>query len=284
MIATPRKARPHTALRYIPHVSFQDSAEVSRLLETDLPQCSPPEESTAPRNLPAYLARLYDWPLLSRDEEQLAFWRYNYGKFRVTQAKRTEHVRYYTQLAKEARDLLICANLRLVVSLARRFVHPTDGDFFELVSEGNIALLRALESFDISQGVKFSTYATTAIRRHYYHLRVYQQRQRTRFTSGVEVDDAAEDGRQRHDGSYDPESLPVERALLGLVQRLEPRERLLVAARFGLNPGTSERSFTDLGSELGVSKERVRQIVNRALDKLRLWAKESQLEAPTSLA
>ena len=60
------------------------------------------------------------------------------------------------------KNQIIRANLRLVVSIAKRYVGPAR-DFFELVSDGNMSLIRAAEKFDVSRGNKFSTYASWAI-------------------------------------------------------------------------------------------------------------------------
>ena len=61
------------------------------------------------------------------------------------------------------KNQLVRCNLRLVVSIAKRHVSP-DQNFFELVSDGNISLLKAIEKFDYGRGFKFSTYATWWIR------------------------------------------------------------------------------------------------------------------------
>lgn len=271
-------------IRYVDHPDFRDPAQVARILESDLPERDESNTTPAPRNLPSYLARLYDTPLLTREQEQIAFLRYNFLKYRAATAAAPDRAARFLETARGTRDLLIRANLRLVVAICRRYLQPGDSDFFELVSEGNLALLRAIESFDIAQGVKFSTYATTAIRRHLFHLRESEQRRHQRFALGLEADAHDHDGRLTNEGNYDPQSYGAEIAVLGLLDRLPPRERWLVTARFGLAAATKERSFTDLGAELGISKERARQIANRALDKLRHWAAASHVELPPSAA
>ena len=60
------------------------------------------------------------------------------------------------------KNQIIRANLRLVVSIAKRYVAPAN-DIFELVSDGNMSLIRAVEKFDVSRGTRFCTYATAAI-------------------------------------------------------------------------------------------------------------------------
>ena len=64
------------------------------------------------------------------------------------------------------KNQIISANLRLVVSIAKRYVGPAE-DFFELVSDGNLSLIRAVEKFDVSRGNRFSTYATWAIMKNF---------------------------------------------------------------------------------------------------------------------
>ena len=68
--------------------------------------------------------------------------------------------------AVEIKNFLIRSNLRLVVSIAKRHIKPTS-NFFEMVSDGNMSLIRAIEKFDYTKGNKFSTYATWAIMKNF---------------------------------------------------------------------------------------------------------------------
>ena len=123
--------------------------------------------------LAPYVASLYEVPLLTREQEVHLFRKLNYLKFKI------DHLRGRLKPSRPQRKLLarieklygetvatrnqiICANLRLVVSIAKRYVGPGQ-NFFELVSDGNLSLMRAVEWFDYSLGNRFSTYATWAI-------------------------------------------------------------------------------------------------------------------------
>jgi RNA polymerase sigma factor (sigma-70 family) len=226
-----------------------------------------------------------------------------------------------------AREQLIDRLLPLVTSLARRF--RTEGlDQTDLVQEGIVGLLRALERYDPSRGVPFAAYATWWIRQSLQdarsdfirpfrlppkalrqlsqlkseHQRIYQTEQRSAGIdelaerTNVELEQAralaAADARVRSldepiagseadvgslgDLLEDPLSADayeqVVETLAGqqlrvLLSRLTDRERDVVRARFGFD--TEPQRLVDIGEELGVSAERVRQIEERALAKLR---------------
>ena len=126
-----------------------------------------------PSGLPAYLASLYDVPLLTREQETHLFRKMNYLKHEASNLRETldmdrpnrrlmDRIENLYEESVATKNLIISANLRLVVSIAKRYVGPAE-DFFELVSDGNLSLLRAVEKFDVSRGNSFSTYATWAI-------------------------------------------------------------------------------------------------------------------------
>ena len=75
---------------------------------------------------------------------------------------------------------IVSSNLRLVVSIAKRHVGPTE-NFFELVSDGNMSLIRAVEKFDFARGNKFSTYASWAIMKNFARTIPGEFKQRDRF-------------------------------------------------------------------------------------------------------
>ena len=71
----------------------------------------------------------------------------------------------------------------------------------------------------------------------------------------------------------------MQEAIKGMLDRLDDRERLIITSRFGLG-GAAEQTLEQLGRELGITKERVRQIESRGVDKLRKIAGEEKLELP----
>jgi RNA polymerase sigma factor (sigma-70 family) len=225
--------------------------------------------------------------LLSKDEEQFYFRRMNWLKFRAATTRgrldrrratlrQIEQVEGWLTEAETVKAILITSNLRLVVSIAKKFVDPS-WTFDELVSEGNVALMRSVEKFNFALGNRFSTYATYAIQRHFFRLSHRGRQFRKRFVA----DD--ESLRDRAESAPTAEYCSTEQidVLKGLFSRflgdLEPRERKIVVARFGFD-GKPPRTFRELGSQMGVCKERIRQIQTRAMEKLRAMAAEARLE------
>jgi len=110
--------------------------------------------------------------LLTTAQEKHIFLRYNYARMRAQAAVKKFRTQPSRQAARDVadwygrvrdtREIITQANLALVLAMAKR-TRMSDVDFGELVSEGNMALLRAVEKFDIGRGFKFSTYACRAI-------------------------------------------------------------------------------------------------------------------------
>src|SRR5262249_33154192 len=97
--------------------------------------------------------------------------------------------------ALAVKNQIIRANLRLVVSIAKRYVGPGH-DLFELVSDGNMSLLRAVEKFDYARGNKFSTYASWAITKNFARSIPEEKHRRERYLTGhEELFEAAPDTR-----------------------------------------------------------------------------------------
>ena len=96
--------------------------------------------------------------------------------------------------ALEVKNAIVRANLRLVVAIAKKYVGSQEG-LFDLVSEGNMSLLRAVEKFDYTRGNKFSTYATWAIKKNYARAYNNRVRQEARFRTSLDetLDAAAEE-------------------------------------------------------------------------------------------
>jgi RNA polymerase primary sigma factor/RNA polymerase sigma factor len=177
------------------------------------------------------------------------------------------------------KNQLIRANLRLVVSIAKRYISPT-GDFFELTSDGNISLIRAAEKFDFSRGNKFSTYASWAIMKNFARTIPNELRYRGRFsTSHSEILESVEDERADHN-ELESAQTRRETRVQGILTRLDERERQIVSSRFGLTRGQEPLTLRQVGAAMGVTKERIRQIQYRAMGKLRMAAEEDRIERP----
>jgi RNA polymerase primary sigma factor len=281
-------------------------------------RASPDKLSAEPSVLGLYLSQARRHRLLSRQEEaELA------GRI----AEGDEY----------AWELLVRHNLRLVVSIARRYAGQ-GLEFSDLVQEGNLGLMRAARGFDPSFGTKFSTYATWWVRQaigralsnkaSFVRLPVHaadQERlvsaahERLRAALGREpaVEELSEfvgksprevreilstrksvvsydvavgpeeDGTLSElladEAEADAEELFMEDALKdsihGLLAKLSERERRVVELRYGLDSDGRCATLGEVGEELGVTRERVRQIQNTALCKLRSAALGAELES-----
>lgn len=278
-------------LDYIGNERFtcRRSEKKEREILRALPENDPPARSPrVPGGLPAYLASLYEVPLLTREQEAHLFQKMNHLKYKASVLRAQLDLgkpksRLMDQLDKlydesvATKNQLVRANLRLVVSIAKRYVGPA-GEFFELVSDGNMSLLRAVDKFDFSLGYRFSTYASWAIMRNFARTIPDSLRHHDRFsTSHSEMFSTVEDTRADY---CEQESAQIQRAsqVERILERLDERERKIVASHFGLIRAQEPLTLKQIGSAMGITKERVRQIEVRAMGKLREAAKEERIE------
>ena len=223
---------------YIPHPSFEDPAQEEEILAA-MPQAREYEarrrRTKVLRNASAELGSLYETPLLSREQEAHLFRKMNFLKYKANclagelglehgegpegnstraQAQMLNEIEGLLTQARQVKELLINANMRLVVSIAKRHLGET-GNFFELLSDGNMALMRAVEKFDYSRNFKFSTYASWAIITNYARGIPGERHHQERFVTGrEEVFEATEDNRSWSTRCWHPGT--------GLAQRQPP--------------------------------------------------------------
>jgi RNA polymerase primary sigma factor len=268
-----------------------------------------PDPVPAADPLKLYVRQIGSGPLLTREEERELARRKDAGD-------------------DAARRRLIESNLRLVMSVARNYARA-DVPLLDLIQEGNLGLMRAVEKFDYKLGYKLSTYATWWIRQSITRALVDQGRTirlplhvadevrrllRARRQLAQKLNreptlpELAAEAKQPEDRVHellelietpvsletpvgDGESLfgdlledvrataPLEltadkaraKELVEALATLEPRLRRVVSLRFGLDGGTP-RTLDEIGAEVGVTRERVRQLETRALRNLRLAA------------
>ncbi len=277
------------------------------------------DDTIASDSVQMYLREIGKTPLLTRDEEKEL-------------AKKIEKVDI------EARNKLIQANLRLVVSIAKRYVGRSPNlTLLDLIQEGNIGLARAVDKFDYRRGFKFSTYATWWIRQAITRaladqsrtIRIpvhmvetiskYAQVKRRLFQDlgreplpeeiasemGVDVEKVRhiikisqdtipfetpvgdeDEGSTLGDFIEDEKGItPVQSAALRLlgdqikeiINDLQPREQKILRMRFGLDDGITH-TLEEVGNEFGVTRERIRQIEFKALEKIRQHQNLKKLE------
>jgi len=282
-----------TKLEFMHDPSFDDTALKATIL-APMPAPSGKTQAVsrtkAPAGLPPYLASLYgDAPLLNREQEAHLFRKMNYLKYRASKLRdvldpertKTSELDEIERLQEDSlavKNQIIRANLRLVVSIAKKRV-GTSNNFFELVSDGNMSLIRAVEKFDFSRGFKFSTYASWAIMKNFARSIPEEKSRRDRYVTGHdEMFEAAADHRTG-EHEYESDHKRNQEAVQGMLSRLNDRERQILVSRYGIG-GASEQTLEQLGRELGITKERVRQIESRAQEKLRKFALEQRIDPP----
>jgi RNA polymerase sigma factor (sigma-70 family) len=164
---------------------------------------------------------------------------------------------------------LVRANMALVLAMAKRTTIPYV-DFTELCSEGNMALLRSIDKFDLRRGYKFSTYACRAILKSFRRLAArngrYHHRFPVEFDPEMQKSDHAEAlHRQRWDDSLQA----LQQILSCNLAAMTELERRVVTLRFGLLTEGRRMTLAQIGRQVGFSNERVRQILKGSLRKLR---------------
>jgi len=224
-------------------------------------------------------------PNLTREQEAELFLEFNYARYRMMAilqahagkrltAAATRELLKWDQVALDVRDEIVQANLGLVPSMVERS-RLTGVDFSELISEGQLALLRSVDKFDVSRGFKFSTYACRAILTSISRAVALMARHRAQFPT--EYDPSLQKGDSIETRREDVEARCMQE--LGSIWTdnaadLTTTERMILAERFGMKrdgrkSSSDPKTLREVAEVFGVTKERVRQIQNRALAKLR---------------
>ncbi len=177
--------------------------------------------------------------------------------------------------ADRIRNALATVFSKLVLSIAAQFANASN-PLEELMSESHETLLRAVGKFDPDRGFRFSTYLTHAVRRHL--LRFLQRRQRDRQRTFNMAADTALPDTKRWTLAYEQRMARNVRDVELLLQQLEPRDRFVIRARFGWGREFEPRTLQEIAAELGVTRERVRQLEQRALRKLTALATNERME------
>lgn len=269
-------------ISFIPNPAFREMDEEG-VWRRELAKAEPRNAAPCPAptrfKMPAHLERLCETPLLSVDEERTLFRSMNYLKFRANALRSTLHenrpsVRKLDQIdallekAEAVRNEIVSANTRLIVSIVKNYADEKN-PFDDVLSEGISSMMKAAEKFDYDRGFRFSTYATMVVRREIYRTIQRSHRTRIRFVTG-QAETLEE---QEQIGSVvSPSESQLQRVddhVSKIMEHLDDREKLIVAARYGFIDLGVKATFLNLGNRLGISKERVRQLELRAIEKLR---------------
>ena len=227
--------------------------------------------------------------LLTASQERVLFLQFNYCRYRVCKLrdkcgkadiskideKKALNMLEWHRKAELLRVQIAQTNLALVLAMAKR-TRMSDVDFADLVAEGNMALLRAIDKFDAGRGFKFSTYACRAILKAFSRAGVkfskYRSMFPTDFDPKLERSDFLQMKRAHHEYDCADE---VKRIIRQNRADLSDIEQSVIEHRFAIRPAGSRLSretpltLEQVGRIIGVTKERVRQIQNKALEKIR---------------
>ncbi|MBN1393035.1 MAG: sigma-70 family RNA polymerase sigma factor [Sedimentisphaerales bacterium] len=283
-------------IEFVPSSEFLDENAKQKFLAEPVAAEKPaPSKSIEPLDiadkslLPEYLQALRNTPVLNREREVELFRRYNYLKYLASVTRegikptrvhsdRLEKIEKYLAEAEAVKKTIIEANLRLVVSIAGKHA-AGEANFQDLVSKGNLALIKTVEEFDYTRGIRFGKTASLNIAKEYAKASG-KSTELTREKAGSLANI------QRYLRPAEPDFAAIERAKHNLLQvikdELDEREQYIIINHFGL-VGTlirkNKRTLQQIGEDLGMTKERVRQLELVALQKLRnsLSIKEFEL-------
>lgn len=169
----------------------------------------------------------------------------------------------------EVRNAIVEANLRLVVSLAKRYAGWNSNEFDEIVGVGNAALIRAVDLFDFRRGGRLSTYAYQAIQTSIYsNYRKESRMSRGFIASGTEAVESAV-GDAGESDLAELQSVETREQVIQLLTTLDDRARKIVSARFGINRKRKGVAFHVIAKEIGLSTTRTAQLFHHSIAKMR---------------
>jgi RNA polymerase primary sigma factor len=205
----------------------------------------------------------------------------------LSKAKEKKLLKLCSKGDLDAKNKILESNLKFVFDIAKRY-SGRGVPIGELISEGNMGLIKAIDKYDCNRDVKFISYAVWWIRQ--YMLEAIKKRKLHRFVeidskdgpSGIierVVPDEEDEYVTEYDARYSNEGEERKRELTENQRRtlsklmgvLNERERFVVEGYYGIN-GRKELTLSEMGSKMGISSERVRQVKITAIRKLRSQA------------
>jgi RNA polymerase sigma factor (sigma-70 family) len=219
--------------------------------------------------------------LMKAPEERMMFLRFNYAKYRLTRLQnKIKREGLNKRLAEEFlewhrrfehfREYLVRTNLALVLAMAKR-TRLGEVDFAEIVSEGNMALIRAVDKFQVDRGFKFSTYACRAILKAFSRTAMKSSRYKMRFPVEFEPEMEQSDWQDKRRDEVEDDCIDELKAIVDRnLADLSNVEQTVIRRRFNWQQeDDAPMTLEEVGRIIGVTKERVRQIQNKALAKIK---------------
>jgi len=264
---------------YVHNAMFTLATTEDKLFGGDAPPIEVPNWTHFPEVAEDVVFNRGKRTVLSAADEVTMFLKYNYARFRLAKLVEAQERRvalarahqmiHWYERAMAARVDLVRANMALVLSMAKRTKIP-NVEFSELVSEGNMALLRSVEKFDVARGFKFSTYSCRAILKSFNRLATKTGRYKQHFPTEYDPElERSDYDVHKHEMQWDDSLDALREILAGNRASLTDVERTVVMERFALASRGKGRTLAEVGKMVGLTNERVRQIQNLALGKIR---------------
>jgi RNA polymerase primary sigma factor len=265
-------------------ISYIPSSELESANEIDFSEVASPDlyveadEVSLGGDSETFLLTVDQSRILTAEGEQFLFKRLNFLRFKANALQATldskkpskkvlAEIERLLSEAEKTREQLTLANLRLVTSIVRRYCYSPE-QFDDYLAEGQAILVNAIDKFDYSRGFRFSTYVTHAVQRRIFLLN-QQNRRRSQLISSEYSEQLGNVVSQPYVSEKEHLQIAdaVDRLVASFDTVLDNREQYIVRARFGLD-GSKAKSLRQIGDEIGLSKERVRQLFNSCIQKL----------------
>ncbi len=266
--------------------SLLDDDEIVSFNGTELPRDnlrlkSQPERGSSRRSSSLYISQMWTRQLLTREQEQRLFRKFNFLKFVVEVLKLdlngcigcyliNDQIKKFDEKAQVIRAKLIESNLRLVVAIAKRYSLKDADAFDEYVSVGNIALVRSVDCFDYRRRLCFSTYAYQSIQRAIYEI--YRRESRYKKVVSPDIDDATnlaiKDAAADH--WLEADKKEIGHQVRSLIQKLDTRSQHILKSRFGIDRDSGKTPFNVIAKELGLSTTRTVQLFHRSVEQFKI--------------
>ncbi len=193
--------------------------------------------------------------------------RMHYAAYRLNGARNSAEKRTWGERYLDLRNQIIVGNRKLVYrAVHSRVRDPQHAE--DCIAECHLVMIRAVASYNPFLGIRFSTYAFTCLLRELTRLVQKQIKDRLRQAASFDLS-LLDENLEAEPNEEQFEGLGLDRFLKAEHSLLSYREKQVLSERFGFNSHGSTRKLSDIGSELKISKERVRQVQINGLEKLR---------------
>lgn len=230
----------------------------------------------------------YQEPLLTKPQEQHLFRQMNFYKYKFEQIVKSLHPAYpshvkmafaeYLNVKRtELKQKIVCCNTRLASQVLRRYSDycRQRGMATDMLGEAYLNIVRAVDCFDWTRGFKFSTYATWVLINNFSRDLAGERKFTDNFVTGFDeaIYDDREDKKDEVERAYTEQkedNACKAGKLIGLLDKVEDeRKRKVIEDFFGVGPDRKKKTLLEISDEMGLTKERVRQLRERGLEEIR---------------